>query len=123
MYLPRLYRIKQPRDVTVVVACEQVRCEQFLYGWDTFVDEQTEQGRELAVFIRSGQSRREYREMGRNEDGVTIFRFASHQRCFAEHRTRPARFLADGRQLPTLGDWIGDLDDHVNALSEQIRKG
>lgn len=119
----RDYRIRFPRDVTVVAACEQVRCENFLYGWDKFVDEATELGQLQAAYFRSGRSGREFREMGRNEDGVTIFRFASHQRCFAEHRTRPARFAAGGLIVPTLGDWIGDLDDHVSGLHDRLVKG
>ena len=102
----RDYKIRLPRDVTIRAACEDVRCEHWLYGWDTFADEREDLGRRQAAYFRSGQSGREYREMGRNEDGVTIFRFASHQRCFREHRTRPARWLIRGtsgvREVPVM---------------------
>lgn len=119
----RDYSIRFPRDVTVPAACEQVRCENWLHGWDKFVDEATDLGERQAAYFRSGQSGRQYREMGVNADGLTVFRFTSGQRCFAEHRTRPARFFAGGREVPLLGDWIGDLDDHVNDLDDQLRKG
>jgi hypothetical protein len=120
----RDYSIRWPRDVTVVAACEQVRCDNWLHGWDTLVDERTGPGRDAAGWIRSGQSGRTFRELpGAADGGVTVFRFEPHQRCFAEHRTRPSRFLAGRREVPTLGDWIGDLDDHVGHLEDQLRKG
>jgi len=53
----------------------------------------------------------------------TVFRFERGQRCFAEHRTRPARFLAGGIQVASLAAWVGDLDQHVQNLEDQARKG
>ena len=117
----RDYRIRFPRDVTVRAACEDVRCENWQHGWETILDERTVQGRDLAAWLRSGASGRIYRELRAGE--VTAFRFDRGQRCFEEHRTRPATFLAGAHRVATLGDWIGDLDDHVNRLETQLRKG
>ena len=117
----RDYRIRFPRDVTVRAACEDVGCDNWQYGWETILDERTPQGRALAVWLRSGASGRTFRELPGGE--VTAFRFGHGQRCFEEHRTRPATFLAGGRRVASLGEWIGDLDDHVNRLEIQLRKG
>jgi hypothetical protein len=111
-----------PPDRGIKVACEQVRCDNWLYGWDTVLDERTREGREAAAWIRSGASRRDYREMRGGE--VTVFRFTPHQRCFEEHRTRPARWLVRGvREHSGMSGWIGDLDQHVGQLAEQLKKG
>lgn len=123
----RDYLLRMPRDVTVAAACEEVHCENWLYGWDTLVDERTVPGRDAAGWIRSGRSGRDYRELGPGDGGVTVFRFSPHQRCFTEHRTRPARWLVrDGRALTEhadMHDWISDLEDHAGRLEEQARKG
>ena len=117
----RDYRIRFPRDVTVRAACEDVRCENWAHGWETILDERTAQGRAAAAWIRSGASRRTFRELPGGE--VVVFRFERGQRCFEEHRTRPSVFLAGGRRVGSLGDWIGDLDAHVTRLEDQLRKG
>jgi hypothetical protein len=117
----RDYLIRFPRDVTVRAACEDVRCESRQFGWETILDGRTAQGRAAIAWIRSGASGRTYTELPGGD--VTVFRFASGQRCFAEHRTRPSVFLAGGRRVASLGEWIGDLDAHVNQLEDQLRKG
>ena len=117
----RDYLIRFPRDVTVRAACEDVGCESWQFGWETILDERTAQGRAAAAWIRSGASGRTYRELPGAE--VVVFRFGSGQRCFEEHRTRPAVFLAGGRRVGSLGNWTADLDAHVNQLEDQLRKG
>jgi hypothetical protein len=118
----RDYVLRMPPDRGVKVACELARCDNWLYGWDTVLDERTREGREAAAWIRSGASRRDYREMRGGE--VTVFRFAPHQRCFEEHRTRPARWLVRGvREHAGMSGWIEDLDQHVGHLAEQAQKG
>ena len=117
----RDYKIRFPRDVTVRAACEDVGCELWQFGWETVLDERTAQGRSAASWIRSGASGRTYTELPGGE--VVVFRFASRQRCFEEHRTRPAVFLAGGRRVASLGDWTGDLGDHVTRLEDQLRTG
>jgi hypothetical protein len=62
----------------------------------------------------------------RAPDGLTVFRFASHQRCFEEHRTRPARLLVrDGgiREHVSFSDLAEDYTEHVGRLAEQAQKG
>jgi hypothetical protein len=122
----RDYVTRWPKDTTVIAACEQVGCENWLYGWDTAVDERTPQGRDAAAWVRSGQSGRTFTELGGGGD-VTVFRFEPHQRCFAEHRTRPARFLvqagAASREHAWLDDWIEDFGEHYQQLEDQVRKG
>ena len=124
MAATRDYLIRMPPDLTVVAACNQVRCEKWLYGWDTILDERTPFGRENAAWIRSGGSGRDYTELGGGD--VTVFRFAAHQRCFAEHRTKPASWLVRSggmRVHADMHDWIEDLDQHVGQLEEQIKRG
>jgi hypothetical protein len=124
----RDYLVRMPKDRKVKIACELVACENWRYGWDTILDERTREGREAAAWIRSGASRRDYRDLGRSADGdVTVFRFQPHQRCFDEHQTRPASWLVrDGggvMRRGDMGEWIDDLDQHVGHLGDQLQKG
>jgi hypothetical protein len=124
MRATRDYLLRMPPDTTVVAACHEVRCEAWQFGWDTIVDERTPLGAAQAAYIRH-QSGRTFREMG-SPDGVTVFRFESRQRCFAEHRTKPARWLVRGyglREHSSMRGWIDDLAEHVGQLEDQIRRG
>jgi hypothetical protein len=123
----RDYVVRMPPDRWVKAACEQVGCENWLYGWDTVLDERTAEGKDAAQWIRSGASGRDFREMGTADGDVTVFRFAGHQRCFQEHRTRPASWQVRAGQQVTrhsgMPGWIDDLDQHVGHLAEQLKKG
>jgi hypothetical protein len=136
----RDYVVRMPKDRWVKAACEQVRCDNWLYGWDTLLDERTPEGRDAAQWIRSGASGRDFRELGAADGGVTVFRFSPHQRCFTEHRTRPASWLVRaGRQVngqpvaearpqvvarhSGMSGWIDDLDNHVGQLADRLQKG
>lgn len=127
------YSITQPRDATVKAACEQVSCAAWRFGWDSVIDESTEQGKNQAFYIRK-YSGRTFREMKRG-DGLTVFRFESGQRCFAEHQTRPELYaVRDGdcaRGNPTgqvrrharAADWVEDFGEHQLRLVDQQQKG
>lgn len=122
----RDYRVQMPRDVTVKAACEDVDCENWRYGWDSLIDESTSLGQAQAEYIRT-KSGRTYREM-HAPDGLTVFRFESGQRCFEEHRTRPARLsvASGGRTLVThasLADLAEDYTQHVGRLADQFERG
>lgn len=126
------YGISVGRDVEVVAACKDVGCEYWRDGWDSPIDERTEQGRMWAYMIRE-ESGRTFREL-RRADGVTVFRFEPYQRCFREHRTTPDRFLVrdgDWRGNPTGrgrlhangADWADDFREHEGALADLREKG
>jgi hypothetical protein len=124
----RDYVLRMPADRTVKAACEQVGCENWRYGWDTVLNEADPAHKALADWIRSGASGRDYREMGTADGGAVVFRFSAHQRCFTEHRTRPARWLVRAgsqtlAQHTDMSGWIDDLDQHVGRLEEQLKKG
>ena len=91
MRATRDYVVKMPKDATVVAACEDVRCESWQFGWETHVDEATPLGQLQGAYIRQQASPGTFIEL--RTAGLTVFRFAPRQRCFAEHRTKPARFL------------------------------
>lgn len=122
----RDYTVRMPPDRWVKAACEQVGCEARRYGWDSLVDESTRLGRAQADYIRT-QSGRTFREM-RAPDGLTVFRFEPGQRCFAEHRTRPARLLvaSGGRLLAehtSLAFLAEDYTQHCGRLAAQFERG
>lgn len=124
----RDYVVRMPRDTSVVAACHEVRCEAWQFGWETLIDERTPLGAAQAAYIRhqSGRAFTELRSAEPCPGGVTVFRFEPRQRCFAEHRTRPARWLIRNgslREVPTMADWTGDLGDHMNRLQDQLGKG
>ncbi|MDJ0460581.1 hypothetical protein [Streptomyces sp. H27-C3] len=127
------FSITQPRDTTVVAACEQVGCPAHQNGWESVIDETTDLGQQQARYIR-GESRRTFREQ-KTATGLTAFRFESGQRCFAEHRTRPELYaVRDGdcargnptgrvRQHSSPADWVEDFGEHQLRLVDQQTKG
>lgn len=126
------YSITAQQDVAVVAACEQVGCEAWRHGWDSVIDESTQLGQQQAAYIRT-QSRRTFRE-ARTDAGLTVFRFEAHQRCFAEHRTRPEIYLVrDGdwrgnptgrrRQHTRPADWVEDMQENQGRLIEAQERG
>lgn len=122
----RDYKVHMPRDVLVKAACEDVGCENWRYGWDSLIDESTKLGQAQAEYIR-GKSGRTFRET-RAPDGLTVFRFERHQRCFEEHRTRPARLsvAVGGRTLVThasLANLAEDYTEHCGNLAAQFERG
>lgn len=135
----RDYKILLPRDTMVRSVCEEVRCESWQFGWETICDESTDLGLAQATYIRqrSGRTFTEHQSAaavsatwrpgaGTLVRPLTVFRFEARQRCFAEHRTRPARFLVTGggtRSHVRLGDWLGDLDEHVGRLADGAARG
>ena len=127
MAATRDYIVRMPRDTSVVAACADVGCAAWLYGWETLVDEGTPLGRKQALYIRhmSGRTFTELKSAEPQSGGMTVFRFASRQRCFAEHRTRPARWLIRNGSVreADASEWFGDLGDHMNRLTDQLRKG
>jgi hypothetical protein len=108
------YSITAQQDRYVVQACKDAGCSYWREGWESPVDERTEQGRMWAFMIRK-QSGRSFRELQR-ADGFTVFRFDPYQRCFQEHRTKADLFIA------RIGDWrgnpLGDPDREL-ALARQ----
>jgi hypothetical protein len=126
------YSITAPHDRTVKAACEEVGCAAWLNGWQSTVDESTELGQRQAAYIRQ-QSGRTFHEQ-RTAAGLTVFTFDSHQRCFADHRTRPEIYAVrdgDWRGNPTgrtrmhanARDWTEDFGEHQQRIADQHEKG
>jgi hypothetical protein len=126
------YSITAPHDRTIRAACEEVGCANWLNGWKTVIDESSEQGRAQAAYIRH-QSGRTFREQQTGE-GLTVFTFDSHQRCFADHRTRPETYAVrdgDWRGNPTgrrrihanAQDWTEDFGEHQQRIADQHERG
>jgi len=126
------YSITSPQDVQVKAACEQVGCAAWQYGWESAIDERADFGRAQAAYIRT-QSGRTFREQKRG-DGLTVFRFEAHQRCFADHQTRPEIYLVrDGdwrgnptgrqRQHTSPDNWLEDFGEHQQRIADQQKKG
>lgn len=127
------YSITAGRDTTVVAACKDVGCQAWAHGWETTVDESTDLGKHQAAYIRH-KSGRTFAEK-RTDAGLTVFRFESFQRCFAEHRTKPDVFTrrdGDWRGTPCGGqvmrhtrpqDWVEDFQEHEGFLADQRQKG
>lgn len=122
----RDYVMHMPLDRFVKAACEDVGCESWRYGWDSLIDESAPLGQAQAAYIRT-RSGRTFREM-RAPDGLTVFRFQARQRCFAEHRTRPAQLavMAGGRILrrhSSLSGLAEDYTEHIGRLADQYQRG
>lgn len=127
----KTYRLWSPPDTHIVESCQQAGCEAWQRGWDTFVDEATELGQRQAAYIRT-HSGRTFRE-SRTDAGITAFRFEAHQRCFAEHRTRPSQGLVlagdyrgfDGvmRRHTRTEDFVDDATTALDAMKQAQERG
>jgi hypothetical protein len=126
------YSIATPADTFVKAACEQVGCEAWRNGWESVINEATDLGKTQAAYIRS-RAGRTFREQ-RTGGGLTVFRFDSGQRCFAEHQTRPELYAVrdgDWRGNPTgrvrdhsrPEDWVEDFGEHQQRIADQTEKG
>jgi hypothetical protein len=127
----KTYQAAALSDATVVAACQSVGCEAYRKGWDTTVDELTDLGRRQAAYIRA-QSGRTFKE-SHDGLGLTVFRFDSGQRCFADHHTRPAVYLVRGgdhrgnlgliRRHVSTADWVEDFAEHQDRLATRLGQG
>lgn len=125
------FQLAAPRDRMVQAACEQVGCEAWRHGWESVINEATDLGKRQAAFIRQ-ESARTFREQ-RTQAGLTVFRFDSGQRCFADHRTRPEVYRVwQGDWRQNLGlirrhsrpvDWVEHFAEHQDRIADQIKKG
>lgn len=119
------YQIHQLPDRAVRSACEDVDCKFWRLGWEMRVDERTPLGAARASYIRweSGRTFKERRDV----DGVTVFRFESGQRCFAEHFTHPELYLVRGGDATRMRELIrrhtdpADLVEDMNEHFETVR--
>jgi hypothetical protein len=130
----KTYQAVATSDQTVVAACATVGCDAWRYGWDTMVNENTELGKRQAAYIRR-ESGRSFTELPTRRDGAgaTVFRFEPYQRCFANHETRPARYLVRGgdhrantgliTEHVDSEDWVEDFAEHQDALAHRLGQG
>lgn len=128
----KTYRISQGRDTTLKAACKDAGCDAWAHGWQTTVDESTQLGQQQAAYIRQ-KSGRTFKEQ-RTEAGLTVFTFEPFQRCFAEHRTRPQKFVelgGDFRGNPRgehrvhvqAADWVESFAEHQDKIATAIERG
>jgi hypothetical protein len=126
------FSVRSRPDRAVRTVCEQVACPAWRDGWESVIDEGTGLGKAQAAYIRS-QSGRTFREM-RTEAGLTVFRFESGQRCFADHKTRPELYLVrdgDFRGNPTgrvrrherPQDWVENVQEELGRFNEDRHRG
>lgn len=117
--------------------CVEVRCEAYLGGWRTVVDETTDLGQKQAHYIRHDRTRRHVEEQ--LLDGRTSFWFGPGQVCFraGEHRVRldrPEIYVVRGgdwrgnpggqrRQHANAADWVDDFAEHQDRLKTAVEKG
>jgi len=125
------FSVKTQTDRRIKTVCERVGCAAWRQGWESVIDESTQLGQQQAAFIRQ-QSGRTFREQ-RTAAGLTVFRFDSGQRCFAEHQTRPELYLVRGGDYrATVGqvrvhkrpeDWVEHVQQHMGLLLDERDKG
>lgn len=127
----KTYQVTQLPDRSVRSACQDVDCKFWRLGWEMRVDESADIGAARASYIR-WQSGRTFTER-KDVDGVTVFRFESGQRCFAEHYTHPELYLVRGGDAARLGalirrhadsaDLIEDMNEHFDAVRADRARG
>lgn len=127
------FQIATPPDTAIVTACPDAGCQAYAKGWQTTVDERTQAGRAAAHYIRWQSGRTIAREQ-KTADGLTVFTFAAHQRCFAEHRTRQELFVVSHgdwrgnpsgrvRQHQNAADWVEHFALNQQKLADQAQQG
>ncbi|MCZ4602914.1 hypothetical protein O3S80_03835 [Streptomyces sp. Lzd4kr] len=124
------WSVKSRPDKAVKTVCERVGCVAWRTGWESVIDESTQLGRDQAAYIRG--SGRTFREQ-RNGVGLTVFRFESGQRCFAEHSTMPEKYVVRGgdwrgtvgplRVHKRASDWVEHVQEHMGRLLDERAKG
>jgi hypothetical protein len=126
------FSVRSPSDRMVKTVCEQVGCQAWRQGWESVIDERTNLGKAQGAYIR-GQSGRTFREQ-KTDAGLTVFRFESGQRCFAEHQTRPELYLVrdgDYRGNPTgrrrvhvrPEDWVEHMQEEFGRFQDDRKEG
>ncbi|MGA6223467.1 hypothetical protein ACPESV_24415 [Streptomyces umbrinus] len=126
----RTWSVQSRPDKRVKSVCERVRCAAWRSGWESVIDESTPLGQEQAKFIRG--SRRTFKEQ-KTAAGLTVFRFESGQRCFADHQTMPELYLVRGgdyrakvgevRVHKNSTDWVEHVQQHMGLLLDERDKG
>ena len=127
----RTYTIDRDRDTAVKAACSEVGCAAYRHGWETVLDETDTLGAAQAVYIRQ-QSGRTFSERKTGE-GLTVFRFESGQRCFADHQTVPERYgVQNGDWRSYRGthrvhsrpaDWVEDFQETLDQFATDQARG
>lgn len=126
------FSVRSRPDRAVKSVCERVGCPAWREGWESVIDESTSLGQQQAAYIRQ-QSGRTFREL-RTTAGLTVFRFESGQRCFAEHKTMPELYLVrdgDFRGNPTgrkrvhqrAADWVEHMQEQFDRFNEDRHRG
>ena len=115
-------------------SCEEVECQAYLNGWQTFIDESDDKGAAQAYYIRR-ESGRGFVEMF-NEHGITVFTFGAGQTCFSsgdnDHRIpldREAFYMVQGGDWrkrigerfthATPDSWVNDFGEHQDQLARR----
>lgn len=136
----KTYRIVAPlRTHWRPATCEEVACEHYLCGWQTILDESTEQGQYLASIIRNDLRRTHIWAEDREPTGLTCFTFPPGQSCVraSTHRIRVEReelFLVTGgdwrgnprgenRVHKNMDHWLEDFGEHQDRLADRLEQG
>ena len=107
--------------------CAEMDCPQYLFGFETLIDEATQFGQHQAAYIRH-QSGRHFTEE-RQASGLTRFVFPAGQRCFREHKIPLERepiltraSLGDKVVLER-GRWVEDFNENSERINKQRKEG
>jgi hypothetical protein len=126
------FTVRSRPDRQLKSACERAGCVAWRYGWESVIDESTDLGKQQAAYIRQTAGRT-FKEQS-TAAGLTVFRFESGQRCFAEHQSRPELYLVrdgDFRGNPTgrrrvhtrPADWVEHMQEEFGRFDEDRRRG
>jgi hypothetical protein len=126
------FSVRSRPDRELKSACERANCAAWRHGWESVIDESTSLGQQQAAYIRhiAGRTFKEQK----TATGLTVFRFESGQRCFADHQTRPELYVVrdgDHRGNPTgrkrihtrAADWVEHMQEEFGRFDEDRRRG
>ena len=117
-----IYRIH--RLGSEVLGCQEAKCEAYLKGWLTIIDERLRinaqvTGADQAAHIRHKSGRR-FKE-SKNDRGLTLFHFGPGQRCFGRHdraygifQRRPPR---EDFTTIMFDRWMGEWNETVTKAT------